>query len=129
MLAYTELHAPFDGVVLSKSAEPGEYLNPGTPVVTVGEMERVWLRAYINETDLGRVRLGQTVDVTTDSFPGKMYKGTLGFLSSEAEFTPKTVQTFEERVKMMYRVKIDLENPNHELKLGMPADATIEPAS
>lgn len=129
MLAYTELHAPFDGIVLSKSAEPGEYLNPGTPVVTVGEMDRVWLRAYINETDLGRVRLGQKVKVTTDSFPGKTYEGTLGFLSSEAEFTPKTVQTFEERVKMVYRVKIDLENPNQELKLGMPADAIIEPAS
>ena len=129
MLAYTELHAPFDGIVLSKSAEPGEYLNPGTPVVTVGEMDRVWLRAYINETDLGRVRLGQTVVVTTDSFPGKAYEGTLSFLSSEAEFTPKTVQTFEERVKMVYRVKIDLENPDQELKLGMPADATIEPAS
>ncbi|MCC6486987.1 MAG: efflux RND transporter periplasmic adaptor subunit [Candidatus Hydrogenedentes bacterium] len=129
MLAYTELHAPFDGIVLSKSAEPGEYLNPGTPVVTVGEMDRVWLRAYINETDLGRVRLGQKVQVTTDSFPGKTYEGTLGFLSSEAEFTPKTVQTFEERVKMVYRVKIDLENPDQELKLGMPADAVIEPAS
>lgn len=127
-LAYTELVAPFDGVVLSKSAEPGEYLNPGTPVVTVGEMDRVWLRAYVNETDLGRIHLNQEVQVTSDSYPDKIYAGRIAFISSQAEFTPKTVQTHEERVKLMYRIKIDLENPNHELKLGMPADAHIDAA-
>jgi HlyD family secretion protein len=127
-LAYTELVAPFDGVVLSKSAEPGEYLNPGRPVVTVGEMDRVWLRAYVNETDLGRIHLDQEVQVTTDSYPDKTYAGRIAFISSQAEFTPKTVQTHEERVKLMYRIKIDLENPNHELKLGMPADAHIDVA-
>ncbi len=128
-LAYTELVAPFAGVVLSKSAEPGEYLNPGTPVVTAGEMDRVWLRAYVNETDLGRIALGQTAEVTTDSYPDKTYEGRIGFIASEAEFTPKTVQTYEERVKLMYRIKIDLDNPNHELKLGMPADAHIDVSS
>jgi HlyD family secretion protein len=127
-LAYTELVAPFDGVVLSKSAEPGEYLNPGTPVVTVGEMDRVWLRAYVNETDLGRIHFDQEVQVTTDSYPDKTYAGRIAFISSQAEFTPKTVQTHEERVKLMYRIKIDLENPHHELKLGMPADAHIDVA-
>ncbi|GMV94242.1 MAG: membrane protein [Candidatus Hydrogenedentota bacterium] len=127
-LEYTELVAPFNGVVLSKSAEPGEYLNPGTPVVTAGEMDRVWLRAYINETDLGRVHLGQEVQVITDSYPGKTYPGRIAFISSQAEFTPKTVQTHEERVKLMYRIKVDLENPNHELKVGMPADAVIDVA-
>ncbi len=128
-LEYTELPARFAGVVMSKSAEPGEYLNPGTPVITVGEIDHVWLRAYVNETDLGRVKLDQSVDVTTDSYPGKVYKGRIAFINSEAEFTPKTVQTHEERVKMMYRIKVDLDNPDHELKLGMPADAVIVPAS
>jgi HlyD family secretion protein len=126
--AYTELIAPFDGVVLNKSAEPGEYLNPGTPVVTVGEMDRVWLRAYVNEMDLGRISLNQDVEVTTDSYSGKAYRGRIAFIASEAEFTPKTVQTHEERVKLMYRIKVDLENPNYELKLGMPADAHIDVA-
>ncbi|MCL4692543.1 MAG: efflux RND transporter periplasmic adaptor subunit [Candidatus Hydrogenedentes bacterium] len=127
-LDYTELIAPFNGVILSKSAEPGEYLNPGTPVVTTGEMDRVWLRAYINETDLGRVQLGQKVEVKTDSYPDKTYPGRIAFISSQAEFTPKTVQTHEERVKLMYRIKVDLENPAHELKVGMPADAVIDVA-
>lgn len=125
-LDYTELRAPFDGVVMSKSAEPGEYLNPGTPVFTLGQVDRVWMRAYINETHLGRVKLGQIVEVTSDSFPGKRYQGRVGFIGSEAEFTPKTVQTHEERVKMVYRIKVDLENPDRELKLGMPVDAVIQ---
>ncbi len=124
-LEYTELLAPFDGIILSKSAEPGEYLNPGAPVVTIGALDKVWLRAYINETDLSRLSLGQAVDVTTDSYPGKKYAGRISFISSEAEFTPKAVQTSEERVKLMYLVKIELDNPAYELKPGMPADCVI----
>lgn len=124
-LEYTELISPIEGRVLSASAEAGEYLNPATPVVTVGETARPWLRAYIGERDLGRIQLNQKVDVTTDSFPGKTYAGRISFINSQAEFTPKSVQTFEERVKLMYRIKIDLENPNDELKPGMPADAVI----
>ncbi len=125
-LDYTVLAAPFDGVVLSKSVEPGEWLNPGSAVVTVGDLDTVYLRAYINETDLGRLVLGQTVEVTTDTYPDKVYGGTVIFISSESEFTPKVVQTFEERVKLMYLVKIELENPNQELKPGMPADCVID---
>ncbi|MCF7668961.1 MAG: efflux RND transporter periplasmic adaptor subunit [Verrucomicrobia bacterium] len=124
-LEYTTLSAPFSGVVLSKSAEPGEYMNPGTPVLTVGDLDNVWLRAYVSETDLGRIRLGQSAAVSTDSYSGKTYKGRLSFISGRAEFTPKPVQTFKERVKLMYRIKIDLNNPEHELKPGMPADAVI----
>jgi HlyD family secretion protein len=123
---YTQVTAPFDSVVLSKSAEPGEYLNPGSPVVTVGDLEHVWLRAYVSETDLGKIRLGDPVEVTTDSYPGKTYRGKISFISSQAEFTPKSVQTFEERVKLMFRIKIDLENPNGELKPGMPADGHLK---
>jgi len=124
-LEYTQLSAPWDGVILSMAAEPGEYLNPGTPVFTIGRLDEVWLRAYVNETNLGRINLGQVVEVTTDTYPDRVYEGTISFISSEAEFTPKAVQTFEERVKLMYMVKVLLENPNHELKPGMPADAVI----
>jgi len=121
----TEVLSPMDGVVLVKSAEPGEVLAAGTTVVTLGDVARPWLRAYINETDLGRVTLGAEVKVTTDSFPGKVYKGKLTFIASEAEFTPKQIQTQEERVKLVYRTKIEIENPNGELKSNMPADAEI----
>ncbi len=124
-LSYTELWAPMAGVILSRSAEPGEYLNPSTPVVTLGDLDHPWLRAFINETDLGRIRLKDKVTVTTDSFPDKQYQGILSFISSQAEFTPKSVQTFEERVKLMFRIKIALSNPHGELKPGMPADALI----
>ena len=125
-LAYTELLSPTDGIVLSTAAEPGEYLNPATPVLTVGDLARPWLRAYINERDLGRVKLQQDVAVSTDSYQDKTYPGRITFIGSQAEFTPKTVQTFEERVKLMYRVKIALANPELELKPGMPGDARLD---
>jgi HlyD family secretion protein len=124
-LSYTKLFAPMGGVILTRSAEPGEYLNPSTPVATLGNIDRPWLRAFINEKDLGRIRLKDKVTVTIDSFPDKRYSGVLSFISSQAEFTPKSVQTFEERVKLMFRIKINLANPDGELKPGMPADALI----
>jgi len=124
-LGYATLAAPTSGVVLTKSAEVGEVMSPGTPVVTLGDVDHVWLRAYVNETDLGRVAWGQAVEVTTDTFPGKRYHGTIGFISSEAEFTPKSVQTQKERVTLVYRIKVNLDNPNRELKPGMPADGVI----
>jgi HlyD family secretion protein len=125
-LRYTELVAPMKGVVLSTSAEAGEYLNPASPVLTLGRIDKPWLRAYIRETDLGRIQLGQQVKVTTDSFPDKTYSGRVSYISSQAEFTPKTVQTFEERTKLMFRIKVLLDNPNNELKPGMPADGHID---
>lgn len=124
-LGYATLTSPLAGVVLSKNVEPGEFVAAGTPIVTVGDLENVWLRAYINETDLGRVKVGQQVRVTTDTYPGKRYEGRVSFIASQAEFTPKSVQTEKERVKLVYRVKVDIRNPNMELKPGMPADAEI----
>jgi HlyD family secretion protein len=121
----TEAYSPVGGVVLVKSAEPGEVLAAGTTVLTVGDIDHPWLRAYIAERDLGRVRLGDKVKVTTDSYPGKVYWGRVGFISSEAEFTPKQIQTPEERAKLVYRVKIDVENPRGELKSNMPAEGEI----
>ncbi len=124
-LADTVIASPIDGVVLVKSAEIGEIIAAGTTIATVGNLDRPWLRAYINEQDLGRVKLGAAANVTTDSFPGKIYAGRVSFIASEAEFTPKQIQTTEERVKLVYRIKVDLENPQHELKSNMPADAEI----
>ena len=124
-LGYARVASPVAGVVLSKNVEPGEYVSPGTPVVTIGDLGNVWLRAYVDETDLGRLRLGALVRVRTDTYPGKRYEGRLCFIASEAEFTPKNVQTLKERVKLVYRVKIGIPNPQFELKPGMPADAWI----
>ncbi len=125
-IEYSNLYAPTSGVVLVKNAEPGEFVVPGGAVVTLGQIEKPWLKAFINESDLGRVKLGQKVSVTTDTYPGKEYPGKVTFISSEAEFTPKNVQTAKERVKLVYRIKVALENPQNELKPGMPADAQIQ---
>jgi HlyD family secretion protein len=124
-LADTIAVSPVDGVVLVKSADPGEVLSAGTTVVTIGDIEHPWLRGYVDESDLGKVKLGSKVRVTTDSYKGKVYDGRVSFISSEAEFTPKQIQTQTERVKLVYRIKIDLDNSSHELKSNMPADAEI----
>jgi HlyD family secretion protein len=125
-LGYTILRAPSAGVVTVRQAELGEVVAPGTPVVTLADLDHIWLRAYIAETDLGRIAWGQDATITTDTYPGKQYHGRISFISSDAEFTPKSVQTYKERVTLVYRIKIDIDNPNHELKPGMPADARIE---
>ena len=93
--------------------------------VKVGDIEHPWLRGYVPETALGRVKLGQKVRITTDSYPGKTYEGRITFIASEAEFTPKQIQTEEERVKLVYRIKVDVDNRARELKSNMPADAVI----
>ncbi len=119
------MRSPTDGVVLVKAAEAGEVLAGGTPVVEIGDVEHPWLRGYISEENLGRVKLDSPVRITTDSYPGKVYEGRISFIASEAEFTPKQIQTLEERVKLVYRIKIDVNNPDGELKLNMPSDAEI----
>ena len=124
-LSYATVNCPLSGVVLSKNIEPGEYVSPGTPIVTVADLENIWVRAYVNETDLGRVKVGQRARVTSDSYPHKVYDGRLAFVASQAEFTPKTVQTEKERVKLVYRVKVDITNQNMELKPGMPAEVDL----
>ena len=125
LITETRLHAPISGMVLSKNMERGEIALPGSSVLTLGDLKKVWLRAYINETDLGRIKLGQPVEVFTDTYPGKAYPGRIAFISDRSEFTPKQIQTQEERVKLVYRIKIDIDNPLMELKSGMPADARI----
>jgi HlyD family secretion protein len=117
--------APLDGVILEKSAEIGEVVAAGTTIATLGDIEKPWLRGYIREQDQGRVKLGMKVRVKTDSYPDKVYEGRLSYIASEAEFTPKQIQTPEERVKLVYRVKVEVENPDQELKLNMPAEGEI----
>ena len=124
-LSYTVLHSPIPGVVLVKSGETGEVVNPGTSILTIADIESVWLKAYIPEPDLSRIKWGQEVSITTDLKPQKIYKGKISFISSQAEFTPKQIQTEKERVTLVYRIKIDIPNPDRELKPGMPADGKI----
>ena len=125
-LDYAVMRAPFSGVILVRNAELGEAVQPGTPIVTLADLDHVWLRAYVNETDLGKVAWGQLAVVTTDTWPGRHYAGRISFIASEAEFTPKSVETHAERVTLVYRIKIDVDNPQHQLKPGMPADAVID---
>lgn len=126
ILSYTTLNAPFNGVILVRQAELGEVSLPGAPVVTLADLDHVWLRAYINEQDIGKVRHGVSAVVTTDTYPGKQYQGRISLIASDAEFTPKSVETHAERVSLVYRIRIDIYNPTHELVPGMPADAKIE---
>lgn len=120
-----DLRSPMDGIVMSKPAEAGEIVATGATILTVGDLERPWLRGYILETQLGRVKLGQKVLLKADSLPGKEFEGKVTFISPEAEFTPKQIQTPEERVKLVYRIKVEVANPERELKNNMPMDAEI----
>lgn len=124
-LSRTQLFAPVAGRVLTKSREAGEIVGPGATVVTVGDLTRPWLNIYVGERDLGHVRLGMPADVTVDSFPDRPFPGRVAFVSDRSEFTPKNIQTPDERVKLVYRVKIELQNRNDQLKPGMPADAVL----
>ncbi|RJR50854.1 MAG: HlyD family efflux transporter periplasmic adaptor subunit [Desulfobacteraceae bacterium] len=119
------LHAPIDGFVTVKDIEEGEFVQPGTPVLTVARLDEVWVKTYVPETQLGKVYLGQKGEVVSDTFPDKVYAGTVTFISPEAEFTPKNVQTREERVKLVYRIKVTIKNPRQELKPGMPVDVVL----
>ena len=122
---YTTIRAPVDGVVVLRAAELGELVTPGTPILRVSVIDRPWLRVYVPETDLGRVKLGQKADVISDTYPDRKYPGRVVEIAQQPEFTPKNVQTREERVKLVFGVKIEVENPNRELKPGIPADAVI----
>lgn len=124
-LSYAKLFSPLDGFALVKSAEEGEVVQAGVPVFDVTDLNDIWLTAYVSETQMGRVKLGQRAEVRTDTFPGRVYEGRVSYLSNEAEFTPKQIQTPEERVKLVYRIKVKVENTRHELKPGMPADGNL----
>lgn len=124
-LGDTELRASIDGVVLARPTEPGEVVAAGTPIVTLGDTARPWMRGYVTANQLGRVKLGQKVKLRTDSFKDREFDGVVTHIASEAEFTPKQIQTPEERVKLVYRIKVEVPNPKGELKNNMPMDAEI----
>jgi HlyD family secretion protein len=125
-LGYATLTSPVNGVVLVRPAEVGEVAAVGSVVLTIGELDKVWFEGYLTETDLGRVTYGQKAVITTDTFPAKRYPAVVSFISSQPEFTPKSVETRKERVTLVYRTKIRGENPGYELKPGMPAEAVID---
>lgn len=120
------LKSPMDGVVSKVYAEPGEMIAMGKPVLTLTSLNRPRVKVYIPEYRIGRIMLGQKADITVDSFPDKKFSATVTFISPEAEFTPKTVQTAEERVKLVFAVEVTSETTEGQLKPGMPADVTID---
>ena len=127
MLANAMIKAPFDAVVTVRDREPGETVSAGAPVLTVMNFEDRWVRIYVREDRIGAVRLGERATITTDSYRGKTYEGAVSFIASQAEFTPRNVQTSEERVKLVYAVKVRVSgDPAHDLKPGMPADVRLE---
>lgn len=119
------IYSPIDGVVLQKNLEAGEMAFPGAPILTLADLTKTWINIYIDEKRIGLIKLGQKAYLKVDSFPDKKFPGSVVLISNKAEFTPRTIQTKDERVKLMYAVKISVDNPAMELKPGMPADATI----
>lgn len=125
-LADTELVAPSAGVIQARILEPGDMASPQRPAYTLALTNPVWIRAFVEEPDLGKIAPGMTAYIATDSYPNKIYKGWVGYVSPTAEFTPKRVQTAELRTKLVYRMKIIVCNPAGELRLGMPVTVSID---
>jgi HlyD family secretion protein len=124
-LADADVAAPADGVVEDRILEPGDMASPQKPVLTLALDDPLWVRVYVAETDLPRIRPGMKASVTTDGFPGRRYEGWVGYISPTAEFTPKSVETREVRTKLVYQVRVFVQNPRGELRLGMPAVVTV----
>jgi multidrug resistance efflux pump len=125
LLAQTRIVAPTDGRVTLRNAEPGEVVTPGFPIVRIADLARVWLRVYVPEPQIGRVKTGQRAAVSVDAFPGRTFPGVVTEIAERPEYTPKNVQTRDERAKLVFGVKVEVENTGGELKPGMPADAVI----
>jgi len=124
-LADTTLTAPTPGTIITRALEPGAIVQPGATVYTLSLDRPVWIRAYINEPDLGRIAPGQRVEVYTDTRPEKPYEGTIGFISPRAEFTPKTIQTESLRTTLVYRFRVTIEAPDDMLRQGMPVTVRV----
>ena len=124
-LADTRLHAPAKGFIRNRILEPGAMAGAGAPVLTLALTNPLWARAYISEPDLGKIREGMRAEIQTDTLPGKVYQGWIGFIATTAEFTPKTVETTELRTKLVYRARVFLCDPQDELRLGMPVTVTV----
>jgi HlyD family secretion protein len=127
-LADTELKAPADAVIRTRLLEPGEMSSPQRPVFSLAIIDPKWIRAYVSETDIGKLRPGMTTSVSVDSFPNRHFEGWVGFISPVAEFTPKAVQIEELRTSLVYEVRVFVKDPSDELRLGMPATVTFPSA-
>lgn len=125
-LQWGDLSSPLNGYITVKSALQGENVQVGAPVFTAIDLNDIWVSAYVDEKDLGRVKLNQKADVRIDAYPHKKYSGRISFISQQTEFTPKYIQTTQERVKYVYRIKVKVDNSSLDLKPGMPADAYID---
>ncbi|MCX7919351.1 MAG: efflux RND transporter periplasmic adaptor subunit [bacterium] len=121
----TVIRSPLKGFVIVVNKEVGELVNVGSPIVTIADLDNVWLRIYVPESDIGKIKLGQDAIISVDSFPNKKFPGKVSEIANQAEFTPKNIQTKKERVNLVFGVKIRLLNPDYLLKPGMPADAEI----
>jgi len=121
-LDHTRLRAPYGGIILSRNVEPGEVVTPSQEVLSIADLSTVDLKVFVAETEIGRITPGQPAAVKIDTFPDKVYDGRVAYISPQAEFTPKIIQTHKERVKLVYLVKVSVPNPHFELKSGMPAD-------
>ncbi|WP_395702801.1 efflux RND transporter periplasmic adaptor subunit [Aquabacterium sp.] len=128
-LGYVTLTSPISGIVSVRLVERGQVVPAGQPVLRIAELSRPWVRAYLAEGDLARVRLGQPVEVRVDGLPRQRFSGRLAFIAPQAEFTPKTVETRALRVDLVYRVKVDVDDPQGALKIGMPADLRLAPTA
>ena len=125
-LANTVIHAPFPGIVTVRHREPGEAVAPGMPVLTVLDPEDRWVRIYVPGDEIGRVRLGMAAEIVSDTYPGRAYTGEVVFIADEAEFTPRNVQTAEDRTRLVYAVRVRItRDPEFVLKPGIPADVTL----
>ncbi len=124
-LKYTEAYAPNDGIILTRVREPGTIVNASDPIYTLSLTSPIWIRAYVSEPDLGKVKYGMKAKVSTDLKNGPSYTGYVGFISPIAEFTPKTVQTTELRTDLVYRLRIYINNPDQILKQGMPVTVKL----
>jgi HlyD family secretion protein len=120
------IFSPLDGVVLRKNLEVGELANPGVPILTLMKPSDIWVRAYVPEEEVGRIKVGSPARVAVDAYPARRFPGRIIEIASEAEFTPRNVQTKKERVNLVFRIKIAVDNPEGILKPGMPADADID---
>jgi HlyD family secretion protein len=129
MLANGVIAAPFPGRVTVRHREPGEAVSPGAPVLTLLDPDDRWVRIYVREDQIGGVQVGMEATIFSDTYPDKTYPGEVTFIGSEAEFTPRNVQTTEERIKLVYPVKVRItDDPGFELKPGIPVDVTLRPA-
>ncbi len=120
-----QVTSTINGTVTRKHAEPGETLAAGRPVVTITDVTHPWVRVYMPENQIGKVQLGAPARIKIDTFPDREFTGRVSYVSSQAEFTPKNVQTQEERVKLVFAVNVTVDNPEGALKPGMPADVSI----